>query len=212
MFVTSVAGPGVPTAQDESVATRAAARMARARLPTCRPYPRRRVRSSVLLVNASHHAALEVAWLRAQHQSRTRSVCPHRREEETTQRSPEIEHLVAAWFDAATRGDVSMVSGHVSQHEAARLIGSDPGELFTGGAAVAEFLEGEVRSAGGNATFAPTGTEAFSEGTVGWATTSVRITMSDGRHVSPRWSAVFHQEDGVWKFSADARFDRRAQR
>jgi hypothetical protein len=66
--------------------------------------------------------------------------------------------------------------------------------------AVAQFLTSEVEGAGGKATFSPTGVEAFSEGTVGWATTTITITMPDGRYVSPRWSAVFHREDGVWKF------------
>ena len=116
------------------------------------------------------------------------------------QRSPELEQLVAGWFQAASRGDASLVDAHVSRDEGVRLIGSDPAELFQGGRAVAEFLRGEVDGAGGAATFAPTGTEAFSEGTVGWATTTVTITLPDGRHVSPRWSSVFRLEDGVWKF------------
>jgi ketosteroid isomerase-like protein len=116
------------------------------------------------------------------------------------ERSPELEDLVQAWFDAATRGDTSLLERHVSPSDGTRLIGSDPGERFSGGAAVAEFLRGEIEGAGGAANFAPTETEAFSEGTVGWASTSVTITMPDGKHVSPRWSAVFHRERGDWKF------------
>ncbi len=116
------------------------------------------------------------------------------------QRSPELEDLVRAWFEAATKGDASLVDALVSQEEGTRLIGSDPGERFAGGAAVAEFLRGEVEGAGGQAEFAPTETEAFSEGTVGWATTMLTITMPDGKYVSPRWSAVFRQEDGEWRF------------
>jgi ketosteroid isomerase-like protein len=116
------------------------------------------------------------------------------------ERSEEIEQLVADWFAAATRGDASLVAERVSSEAATRLIGSDPAELFKGGDAVAGFLAGEVEGAGGHATFAPTATEAFSEGTVGWATSQVTITMPDGKHVSPRWSAVFHKEDGIWKF------------
>jgi ketosteroid isomerase-like protein len=72
--------------------------------------------------------------------------------------------------------------------------------VFSGGSAVAQFLRGEVQSAGGNAAFSPADIEAFKEGTVGWATTNVTITMPDGKQVSPRWSAVFHVEDGVWRF------------
>jgi uncharacterized protein (TIGR02246 family) len=114
--------------------------------------------------------------------------------------SAPIEQLVADWFAAATRGDASLVEAHVSRNEATRLIGSDPGEVFKGGDAVAEFLTGEVEGAGGHATFEPRDIEAFSEGAVGWATTHITITMPDGKHVTPRWSAVLHQEDGVWKF------------
>jgi len=115
------------------------------------------------------------------------------------ERSNELEQFVADWFQAASRGDPSMVDAHVSLDDGVGLIGSDPAELFQGGRAVAEFLRGEVEGAGGAATFTPGGIEAFREGTVGWATTSVTITMPDGRQVSPRWSSVFHLEDGVWK-------------
>jgi ketosteroid isomerase-like protein len=116
------------------------------------------------------------------------------------ERSTEIEELVEAWFSAATRGDTSLVARLVSQSDATRLIGSDPSEVFRGGPAVSEFLTGEVEGAGGHATFTPSDTEAFREGSVAWATTNVTIAMPDGRQIAPRWSAVFHQEDGTWKF------------
>jgi hypothetical protein len=116
------------------------------------------------------------------------------------ERSRELEEFVMAWFGAASRGEPALVHAHVSLGDGTRLIGSAPDEVFKGGSAVAEFLSGEVEGAGGNVTFSPSDTEAFSEGTVGWATTKIMITMPDGGHVSPRWSAVFHMEDGVWKF------------
>jgi ketosteroid isomerase-like protein len=116
------------------------------------------------------------------------------------ERSDELEALVQAWFAAASAGDSSLARTRVSATDGTRLIGSDPSEVFKGGAAVGEFLIGEVEGAGGHATFSPSDTEAFCEGTVGWATTHVTITMPDGRTVSPRWSAVFHLEDGDWKF------------
>jgi hypothetical protein len=116
------------------------------------------------------------------------------------ERSSELEALVAAWFESATRGDPSMVEAHVPAGEGTKLIGSDPGEIFSGGTAVTEFLRGEVEGAGGNVKFTPMDTEAFSEGSVGWATARVQIEMPDGKYVEPRWSSVFHQEDGVWRF------------
>ena len=93
-------------------------------------------------------------------------------------RSPELEELVAHWFAAATAGDVSVVDTAVAAHPGVCLIGSDPGEWFRGGAAVAQFLRGEVTNAGGRARFSPAGTEAFEESTVGWATTRLTITLT----------------------------------
>ena len=116
------------------------------------------------------------------------------------ERSAELESLIARWFEGASTGDASMVAKHVSPSASARLIGSDPDEIFRGGKAVADFLRGEVEHAAGNASFVPSDTEAFSEGSVGWASTSVKITMPDGKFVTPRWTSVFHKEDGIWKF------------
>ena len=72
-----------------------------------------------------------------------------RAEETNVDRSPELEQLVVAWFEGASRGDASLVDAHVSQSEGTRLIGSDLGELFHGGRAVAAFLRGEVEGAAG---------------------------------------------------------------
>ena len=116
------------------------------------------------------------------------------------ERSRDIEQLVRAWFAAASKGDPALVRAHVSGSDATSLIGSDPSEIFKGGAAVTEFLMGEVSSAAGHAHFAPRNTAAFSEGSLGWATTDLTITLPDGKYVTPRWSAVLHREDAAWKF------------
>jgi ketosteroid isomerase-like protein len=118
----------------------------------------------------------------------------------TMERSQEIEELVAAWFAAASRGDSSVATKHVSPDAGTRLIGSDPGEVFKGGAAVAEFIIGEAEGAGGRVTFTASDVEGFAEGTVGWATAHLTIAIPDGGQVAPRWSAVLHREDDVWKF------------
>jgi hypothetical protein len=115
------------------------------------------------------------------------------------ERSPELEALVRTWFEAASKGDPSVIDRHVSGQDGTRLIGSDPNEWLSG-PAVAEFLRGEVEGSGGAVTFTPSDTEAYQEGTVGWAATRLTITLPDGGHVSPRWSAVFHREGDDWRF------------
>ncbi len=114
------------------------------------------------------------------------------------ERSPELERFIVAWFDAATRGDPSLVDRHVSRQEGTRLVGSDPDEWF-GGPAAAEFLKNELQGSGGSVR-SLSDLEAFSEGTVGWAMTRFTLSFPDGSSVSPRWSAVFHKEDGQWRF------------
>jgi ketosteroid isomerase-like protein len=115
-------------------------------------------------------------------------------------RSSELEQLVNDWFVAASSGDATIVQRHVSPDAQVRLVGSDPAEWLQGGQDVAEFLAGEVEGAAGNVRFAPSETEAFEEGTVGWAATKLTITLPDGKRVSPRWTSVFHREGDVWKF------------
>jgi ketosteroid isomerase-like protein len=116
------------------------------------------------------------------------------------QRSADIEQLVRDWFAAASNGDPSLARAHVSREAGVRLIGSDPAEYLAGGDTIRDFLLREVEGGGGQAKFAPSEVEGFEEGSVGWATTKLTITLPDGGQISPRWSAVFHREDGGWRF------------
>jgi ketosteroid isomerase-like protein len=116
------------------------------------------------------------------------------------ERSPEIEALVAAWFDAASRGDASMIERHVTPMPEVRLVGSDPDEWLHGGDEVARFLRGEVEGGGGAAQFTPSETEGYVDGDVAWAATKLTIAMPDGRRVHPRWTAVMVRDGGDWRF------------
>jgi len=107
---------------------------------------------------------------------------------------------VRAWFHAATTGDASVVDRHVSSDPGTRLIGSDPNEWLSGGEAIRAFLRGEVEGAAGAVAFSPADIEAYEEGSIGWATALLTLTMPDGRWVSPRWSAVLRRDDNVWRF------------
>ena len=35
---------------------------------------------------------------------------------------------------------------------------------------------------------------------MGWASAHLTITIPDGGQVHPRWSSVFHREEGEWRF------------
>ncbi len=114
------------------------------------------------------------------------------------QRAPELAEVITAWFEAAASGDASWRDRHVSRQPGVRIVGTDP-EEFLEGAAAYEFLKNEAEAVGGKVSVTVDHVEAFSEGEVGWGVALPTITLPDGAQVTPRWSAVFHREDGEWK-------------
>jgi hypothetical protein len=112
--------------------------------------------------------------------------------------SREICDVISGWFAAAEKGDTKWRDRHVSPHADLRIIGTDPQEWLKGQAAFA-FLADEAAHVGGKISIVVREVEGFREGSVGWGCAVPEIALMDGRTVSPRWSAVFHLEDGTWK-------------
>ena len=112
--------------------------------------------------------------------------------------SPELRQVIVSFFEAVSNGDQSWVDRHVSGEAGARMVGTSPSILFEGGG-VAEFLKWELGESGGRVKASAGEPEAFREGSVGWGMTRPRLTLRDGKTISMRWGAVFHQEDGEWK-------------
>ncbi len=114
------------------------------------------------------------------------------------QPSSELSGIIAAWFESVVKGDSSWVDRHISRKAETRLVGTDPSELLAG-ERVAEFLKEEVQAMGGVVKASVGEVEAYQEGSIGWGLARPTLTLPDGKQVFPRWSAVFHQEDGEWK-------------
>jgi ketosteroid isomerase-like protein len=114
------------------------------------------------------------------------------------ERAPELEEIIAEWFQSVARGDASWVDRHVSREPDALLVGTDPNEWFEGPRA-GEFLKGEAQAMTGSVDVSPGEPIAYREGEIGWGITRPTLRLPDGRSVSPRWSAVFRREDGDWK-------------
>jgi ketosteroid isomerase-like protein len=112
--------------------------------------------------------------------------------------SDEIRDVIAGWFSAAASGDAGWRDRHVSRRADLRIIGTDPDEWLTGQPAF-DFLRNEAETVGGRVSVVLREVEGFREGDVGWGAAVPEITLGDGSKVSPRWSAVFHREDGAWK-------------
>ncbi len=114
------------------------------------------------------------------------------------QRSLELCAVIAAWFDSVAYGDSSWVDRHVSRQAGVRLVGTDQDEELVGEAVLA-FLREEVEAMGGVVQVWLSHVEAYQEGDVGWGLAHPTLTLPNGKQFSPRWSAVFHREDGAWK-------------
>ncbi|MBK8905387.1 MAG: nuclear transport factor 2 family protein [Anaerolineaceae bacterium] len=112
--------------------------------------------------------------------------------------SPELRDVIAGWFAAVSTGDTAWTNRHISHNAGARLVGTDPNEMLTG-EKVAEFLQEEASAMAGMVKVSLGNVEAYEEGSVGWGLAHPTLTLPNGKDVSPRWSAVFHQEDGQWK-------------
>lgn len=112
--------------------------------------------------------------------------------------SQEVAGVIKSWFEAAVDGDVGWRDDHVSRVPELRIIGTDPGEWLNGEPAY-EFLKNEAENAGGRATVTVRDVEGYEEGEIGWGCARPTITLGNGRSVTPRWSAIFHREDGAWR-------------
>ena len=112
--------------------------------------------------------------------------------------SPELRNVIAGWFESVSTGDTTWTNRHISPSAGVRLVGTDPNEMLAG-EKVAEFLQEEVSAMAGLVKVSLGEVEAYAEGTVGWGLAQPTLTLPNGKEVSPRWSAVFHQEDGQWK-------------
>jgi hypothetical protein len=112
--------------------------------------------------------------------------------------SQELRDLIAGWFQAVERGDASWADRYVSRQSGARIVGTDPNEWMDGEQGAA-FLSEEARALGGQVKVEMSDLEAFREGSVGWGIARPTITLPNGNQFSPRWAAVFHQENGEWR-------------
>jgi hypothetical protein len=116
------------------------------------------------------------------------------------QASPKLCTIIEAWFTSwgQTANDESTwADRHLSHRSELLTVGTDPHEWF-GGEKAFEHMKREMKQAA-DIKFSPGEINAYEEGTVGWGTARPTLDLPNGKQVAIRWSAVFHQEDDVWK-------------
>ena len=116
------------------------------------------------------------------------------------EQSDELRDLTLRIYEAVHAGDLSFIERHVSRHEGAVFIGTDPNEWWVGYEAFLETIRAQEEEMGGDGLqIVPKQMQAYREGSVGWVIDRDSFQRPDGTEVPFRNSAVFLQEDGEWK-------------
>ncbi len=110
--------------------------------------------------------------------------------------STELRELTIQIAHAIGTGDVAVLERHTSRQPGTTFLGTDPDEWWTDLASLRQAVIGQ-RAVG--VEVIPGDPLAFQEGTVGWAVDR-GLRFRVGEQETPfRMSAVYHQEDGLWK-------------
>jgi hypothetical protein len=115
------------------------------------------------------------------------------------QESPELASVHVAIYDELSAGDFARFKAYISMSPYVLTIGTDPAEWWMGHDTVAQIFRTQIDEMGG---IALSGARplAFVEGSVGWVSDRPTIKLPDGTHIPLRITAVYHREDGQWRF------------
>ena len=112
--------------------------------------------------------------------------------------APELRDLTLRFYQALTTGDEAFIEQFVSQQPGVLNIGSDPNEWWSGYDTFMRVARVQVQELDG-VRVAHSDPQAYREGSVGWVADQAAFQLPDGTTVPFRLTAVFHQENGMWK-------------
>jgi ketosteroid isomerase-like protein len=111
--------------------------------------------------------------------------------------STEINAAFSQYLTALGTGDVETIEALFSKESGVRVIGTDPREWWSGHEQIVRMFTAQQAELG-EFSITPSDSEAFEEGSIGWAAAKFTATIGD-YEMNGRISAVFRQEDGAWK-------------
>jgi class 3 adenylate cyclase len=116
--------------------------------------------------------------------------------------SPELRAICLRWMKAMHECDTGALSNLYSRAEAARYVGTDPDEWWSGsdiGTVTARHIEEAHLVLGFRVDIENADVEAYECDSAGWASVQTTMTYGDRDPVLTRFILVFVLEDGVWK-------------
>lgn len=115
------------------------------------------------------------------------------------EQNTQLKERISQMYESFATGDPSVVDTVLSAEKEVLGIGTDPGEWWVGDDIRRAFKAQlqEMHAAG--IRFRERNIQAFSEGSVGWASDQTALTLDDGAEVPMRLTTVWRQEAGDWR-------------
>jgi ketosteroid isomerase-like protein len=112
--------------------------------------------------------------------------------------SNELKELTLAGLEAFASEGLGFFTRRIANQDGVLAIGTDPTEWWEGYETITQIFKAQSDAMKGMAVVRPE-TDAYSEGSVGWAGTQAALRMPDGTEFPIRLTIVYHQENGEWK-------------
>lgn len=113
--------------------------------------------------------------------------------------SAELTALMNRFYEACVAGDTAAFASLLPDEPGVLMIGTAPEEWWAGHATIMRVTGAQMAALGGGFPLYAGDPRAYRAGSVGWAADQPHLRMPDGTDVPLRLTAVFHEQDGVWK-------------
>jgi hypothetical protein len=112
--------------------------------------------------------------------------------------SNELKELTLRGLEAFASEGLGFFTRRIAHQDGALAIGTDPKEWWEGYETITQIFKAQSEAMQGMAV-AKSETQAYSEGSVGWAASQLMFRLPDGTEFPVRLTIVYHQENGDWK-------------
>lgn len=114
------------------------------------------------------------------------------------ERSPELEELTRALYEAVSKGDSSFFARHLSRSQSCVIVGTAPDEWWDEYGSALSAMKRQMEAVGDALELAAGDLRAYRHGDVGWVADRPTLALG-GITVACRHTSVFVRERGEWR-------------
>jgi hypothetical protein len=113
-------------------------------------------------------------------------------------RSQELHDAYLQWLEDLSRDTGSLDDGRAFADDGASIIGTEPGEWWTGDATQPAWIAVRRGFRAMGMLVAPAEPRAYAEGSIGWVIDRPTFRNRAGTVVQTRMTSIFRREQGTW--------------